>query len=70
MSEDEKKYIVRSLEGEKSDEKPSVGGRLGTHYSDMINPLRPTTIQKLLEMSRVRLYPQLLVATALDSDIN
>ena len=36
-----------------------------------INPLRPTAIQKLLEMiGRVRLYPRLLVATALDSDIN
>ena len=36
-----------------------------------LNPLRLTAIQKLLEMiGRVRLYPCVLVATALDSDIN
>ena len=35
------------------------------------NPLRPTAIQKLLEMiGRVRLYPRLLIVTALDPDIN
>ena len=37
----------------------------------LYNPLRPTAIQKLLEMiGTVRSYPHLLVATALDSDIN
>ena len=35
------------------------------------NPLRPTAIQKLLEIiGRVRLYPSCSFATALDSDIN
>ena len=35
------------------------------------NPLRPTVIQKLLEIiDRVRLYPSCSFATALDSDIN
>ena len=37
----------------------------------LINPLRLTAIQKLLEIiDRVRLYPSCSVATALDSDIN
>jgi hypothetical protein len=36
-----------------------------------INPLRPTAIQKLLEIiGRVRLYSSCSFATALDSDIN
>ena len=40
-------------------------------FSSKINHLRPTAIQKLLEMiGRVHLYPRLLVAIALDSDIN
>ena len=35
------------------------------------NPLRPTAIQKLLEIiGRVRLYPSCSFTTALDSDIN
>ena len=36
--------------------------------SKAFNPLRPTAIQKLLEIiSRVRLYPSCSFATALDS---
>ena len=41
------------------------------NFEDGINPLRPTAIQKLLEIiGRVRLYPSYSFATALDSDIN
>ena len=37
----------------------------------IFNPLRPTAIQKLLEIiGRVRLYPSCSFATALDSDMN
>ena len=42
-----------------------------TSLITVIYPLRPTAIKKLLEMiGRVRVYPRLLVVTALDSDIN
>ena len=40
-------------------------------HTSAVNPLRPTAIQKLLEIiGRVRLYPLCSFATALDSDIN
>ena len=39
--------------------------------SQLLNPLRPTAIPKLLEIiGRVRLYPSCSFATALNSDIN
>ena len=48
-----------------------VKGLYSEYKITLYNPLRPTAIQKLLEIiDRVRLYPSCSFATALDLDIN